>query len=106
MTIPEITVQDLQTLRQSKIKFFLLDVRNPDEYNFCNLGGYLIPVVELPARLQELNPKEHIIVHCHAGGRSRRAVEFLMSQGFSNVHNLRGGITAWSNEIDPEVPVY
>lgn len=103
MIIPEITVQELQAFYQSKASFFLLDVRNLDEYNSCNLGGYLIPLAELPARLQELNAQEHIIVHCHAGSRSRRAVEFLLNQGFSNVCNLRGGITAWANEIDSQM---
>ena len=58
------------------------------------------------SRLSELNPEQQIIVHCHAGGRSRRATEFLLQQGFKNVKNLRGGITAWANEIDPTVQKY
>lgn len=55
---------------------------------------------ELPTRLNELNPEQKIIIHCHRGGRSRRAVEFLMQQGFKNVFNLQGGIVAWAEEID------
>ena len=106
MTTPEISVQELEALRNANADFFLLDVRNPDEYALCNLGGHLIPFNELPARITELNPDQQIIIHCHAGGRSRRAVEFLMQQGFSNVFNLRGGITAWANEIDPKMPKY
>ena len=84
----------------------ILDVRNLDEYQLCNLGGHLIPFTELPNRLNELNKTQQIIIHCHAGGRSRRATEYLLSQGFTNVFNLRGGITAWANEIDPKMPKY
>lgn len=106
MTVPEVSVQELEALKNANADFFLLDVRNPDEFAFCNLGGHLIPFAELAARINELKPDNHIIVHCHAGGRSRRAVEYLRQQGFSNVHNLRGGITAWANEIDPKMPKY
>jgi len=84
----------------------ILDVRNPDEYALCNLGGHLIPFSELPSRLSELNPEQQIIIHCHAGGRSRRATEYLLQQGFKKVFNLRGGITAWGNEIDPKMAKY
>src|SRR5689334_20921735 len=103
MSIPEISVHELQALREAGTSFFLLDVRNPDEYALCNLGGHLIPFAELLTRIHELNPDQHIIVHCHAGGRSRRATEVLMNQGFKKVSNLRGGITAWANEIDPSM---
>lgn len=106
MSIPEISVQQLKELRNENADTFLLDVRNPDEYTLCNLSGHLIPLAELPSRLHELNPDQHIIVHCHAGGRSARATQFLMQHGFKNVHNLRGGITAWANEIDPTMPKY
>lgn len=105
-TIPEISVQELEKLRKDKIDHFILDVRNKDEYQICNLSGYLLPMNELPQRFVELNKESYIIVHCHAGGRSRRAVEFLQQQGFQKVFNLRGGITAWANEIDPSMPKY
>ena len=104
--IPEISVQELEALRLAKADFLLLDVRNKDEYAICHLEGLLIPFAELPARLNELNPKQLIVVHCHGGGRSRRAVEFLLQQGFSQVKNLRGGIMAWANEIDPTMAKY
>lgn len=104
--IPEITVQELETLRNTNADFLLLDVRNPDEIAICNLQGKVIPFHELPARFNELNPEQQIIIHCHAGGRSRRATEFLMQQGFKKVFNLRGGITAWANEIDPTMAKY
>jgi adenylyltransferase/sulfurtransferase len=105
MNVPEISVQKLRALRHENVKFFLLDVRNPNEYAICNLNGYLIPLSELPSRINELNPEEYIIVHCHSGGRSRHAAEFLIQQGFKNVWNLRGGIVAWANEIDDTVPI-
>lgn len=106
MSIPEISVQQLQTLRHSDTDFLILDVRNPDEYEICNLGGYLIPIHELALRLHELKPAQHIIVHCHAGTRSRRATEYLIKEGFTDVHNLLGGITAWANEIDTTMRKY
>jgi adenylyltransferase/sulfurtransferase len=106
MSVPEISVQELEALRNANADIFILDVRNPDEFAICNIGGHLIPFNELPSRLQELNPEQHIIVHCHAGGRSRRATEFLIQQGFKNVENLRGGITAWADEIDPKMRKY
>jgi len=106
MTIPEISVQELEALRNAGAEVLVLDVRNPDEYAICNLGGLLIPFSELPARLNELKREQHIVVHCHAGGRSRRATELLMKEGFTHVQNLRGGITAWANEIDPSMRKY
>ncbi|HSW68594.1 MAG TPA: rhodanese-like domain-containing protein [Gammaproteobacteria bacterium] len=106
MSVPEISVQELEALKNANADFFILDVRNPDEYEVCNLGGHLIPFKDLPSRLNELNPEKQIIIHCHAGGRSRRATEYLMQQGFKNVLNLRGGITAWANEIDSTMAKY
>lgn len=106
MSIPEISVQEFAALRDANADFFLLDVRNADEYAVCNLGGHLIPFNELPTRLHELDREQLIIVHCHAGGRARRATELLIKEGFKDVRNLRGGITAWANEIDPKMPKY
>ena len=106
MSVPETTVQELEALQNAGADFMILDVRNPDEFAICNLGGHLIPLAELPNRLNELNPEQQIIVHCHAGGRSRRATEYLILQGFRKVSNLRGGITAWANEIDPKMRKY
>lgn len=105
-TIPEISVQELEALKKANADIFILDVRNPDEFALCNLGGHLIPFKDLPNRLNELNKEQHIIVHCHAGGRSRKAVEYLLGLGFIKVDNLRGGITAWANEIDPTMAKY
>lgn len=106
MSTPELSVQELEALLKAKADVFILDVRNADEYAICNLGGHLIPFKDLPSRLNELNPEQHIVVHCHAGGRSRRATEFLLNEGFKKVQNLRGGVTAWANEIDPNMAKY
>lgn len=104
--IKEINVQELKKLKEEKANFFLLDVREPSEYNTCHLEGHLIPLAQLPERLNELNREQKIIVHCRGGGRSGRAVAFLQEQGFENVFNLKGGITAWINEIDPSMTRY
>lgn len=106
MKVPEISVQELEALRNAKADICILDVRDPDEYAISNLGGLLIPLVELPSRVNELNPDQHIIVHCQAGGRSRRATEYLLQQGFKHVENLHGGLNAWLNEIDPKMRKY
>jgi sulfur-carrier protein adenylyltransferase/sulfurtransferase len=106
MIIPEISVQELDALTKAHADVFILDVRNPDEYALCNLNGHLIPFNELANRLTELNKDQHIVVHCHAGGRSRRATAYLLEQGFKKVENLRGGITAWADEIDPAMAKY
>lgn len=106
MSIPEITVQQLHALRESNADILILDVRNPDEYALCNLGGQLIPLGDLAANMNKLNREQQIIVHCHAGGRSRSATAFLLEQGFKHVYNLHGGITAWAKEIDPNMLTY
>lgn len=106
MAVPEITVQELEALINANADIIILDVRNQDEFDICNLNGKLIPFKDLPDRINELNPEQHIIIHCHAGGRSRRATEYLLSQGFKKVQNLKGGITAWAHEIDPKMAKY
>jgi rhodanese-related sulfurtransferase len=85
----------------------LLDVREHDELAIAAVQDALhIPMREVPARLAELDPAKPLVVMCHSGGRSRRVAEFLLGNGFSNVFNLKGGIDAWSTEIDPLVPRY
>ena len=102
--VPEITVSELAILKKEQADFQLLDVREPAEYDVANIGGKLIPLAQLADRIDELNPEQLIVVHCKGGGRSSRAVAFLLSQGFANVKNLKGGITAWRNEVDPSLP--
>jgi len=87
--------------------FTLLDVREPFEVEMANIdGANLIPLGELPARYGELDRTREIFVFCHSGMRSERAAEFLRSAGFSKVANVAGGIDAWSEEIDSNVPRY
>ena len=102
----EITVQELKVRLDRGEKPFILDVRNPDEYPIANLGGYLIPLPLLNQRMKELDKEKEIIVHCQTGSRSRRAVEILYENGFSNVRNLKGGTNAWSEEIDETMRRY
>jgi sulfur-carrier protein adenylyltransferase/sulfurtransferase len=104
--IPQMSVRELKQRRDAGENVFVLDVREPFEYQIAQIGGKLIPLGELPQRVGELNPQQEIVVQCKSGGRSQRAAEFLQKNGFGNVHNLAGGITAWSNEIDPTVKKY
>ena len=98
--------QDLKQRIDAAATFTLLDVRQPHEFEICNLQGTLIPLHELPQRHGELPRDVEIIVHCKMGGRSAKAVQWLRDQGYENVFNLRGGINAWSKEIDQEFPTY
>ena len=85
----------------------LLDVREHDELELAAIDGVLhIPMREVPARLAELDQSAPVVVMCHSCGRSLRVAEYLSSNGFQQVFNLRGGIDAWSTEIDPQVPRY
>ena len=104
--IPQMQVKELKRRRDAGEEVFVLDVREPFEYQIAQIGGKLLPLGELPQRLGELNPQQEIVVQCKSGGRSQRAAEFLAKNGFAKVHNLAGGITAWSNEIDPAVKKY
>ena len=105
--VPEITVQELKRKLDAREELTLVDVREPQEYQIARIdGARLIPLGELPERLVELQRAGQIVVHCHSGMRSARAVDLLRAAGFEKVANLAGGIDAWSEEIDPEVPRY
>ncbi len=87
--------------------FTLIDVREPHEYQIAKIpGAKLIPLGELPKHLNELDPQSEIVAHCKTGGRSQKAVDLLKQSGFKNVRNMTGGITAWSDKVDPTVPKY
>lgn len=105
---PEITVHDLKEMIDRGERPFILDVRRPDEYEIANLGGKLIPLDQLPTRLEEIDEKRDdlIVVHCRSGARSERAVALLRQHGFPNAVNLAGGVLAWSREVDPSMPQY
>lgn len=86
---------------------FLLDVRETWEHHTARIeGGYLIPLGELIERIQELMAEEEIVVICHHGVRSFRGAQLLKESGFDKVHNLVGGIDAWSQLVDANVPRY
>jgi adenylyltransferase/sulfurtransferase len=106
-SLPEIDVHQLKSRLTDGGPFVLLDVREPSEYEVAKLpGSVLIPLGELPSRVHELDPAAETIIHCKAGGRSAKALQFLLDSGFSNVCHVQGGINAWSREIDPSVPLY
>ncbi len=102
----DISVEELKRLRDEGADFSLLDVREPREYEICNLGGELVPLSRLGERIPELDPAAHLVVHCRSGGRSAKAVEALRGAGFENAWNLRGGILAWIDRIDPSLTRY
>ncbi len=104
--IPQMTVQELKRRMDLGDDLFILDVREPFEYQIANLGGKLIPQNDVPQRLGEIDREREIVVQCKSGGRSQRIAEFLHQAGYAKVSNLAGGITAWANEIDPKVPKY
>ena len=88
---------------------FLLDVRQPHEWDIVNLepeGAVMIPLAELPDRLDEIPAEREIVVYCRTGARSATAAQMLVDEGFSSVFNLVGGIHAWVDEIDPSLPKY
>jgi adenylyltransferase/sulfurtransferase len=104
--IPQMTVQELKVRRDRGDDLFVLDVREPYEYQIANIGGTLIPQNEVPQRLAEIDRNREIVVQCRSGGRSQRIAEFLAQQGYPNVKNLAGGILAWADAIDPKITKY
>jgi sulfur-carrier protein adenylyltransferase/sulfurtransferase len=102
----EISVEELKKKLDNKEDIFILDVREPHEYQICNLNGHLIPLGDLPKRVGELDSSREIVAHCKMGGRSAKAVAFLQQAGFKKVSNLTGGITAWAERVDPKMPKY
>ena len=106
MSVPEIQVEELKQRLDRGENLFLLDVRDEYEYEISNIGGHLIPLPELPRRLNELDVNQEIVALCKMGPRGVRAVEFLRDKGFERVSNLSGGIHAWSDRVDRKVRKY
>jgi adenylyltransferase/sulfurtransferase len=112
--VPTVVVNGISQMQPEELKrrldagedLFVLDVREPHEFAIAQMGGHLIPLNDLPWRMRELDAEREIAVHCKAGGRSQRAAEFLAQNGFKNVHNVAGGIQAWTEKVDPKVPKY
>ena len=106
VSVPEITPKELKARLDRGDDLFILDVREPHEYQICHLDGHLIPLGDLPRRVNELDSSREIVAHCRSGKRSADAVAFLKQAGFKKIWNLKGGILAWSDEVDPKVPKY
>lgn len=106
-TGPAISVHELKRKMDERAPFVLIDVREPFEFELARIeGATLIPLGQIPERHGEIARGGNVVVQCHSGVRSARAVAWLRDAGFSNVFNLEGGIDAWSTEIDPAVPRY
>lgn len=105
-SVPEITVEELKTLRDNQEDFQLIDVREAYEYEIANLEGKLIPLKELEGKISDIRSDKKVVVHCRSGARSAEAVQQLQTYGFENVYNLKGGILAWAEQIDPEMAKY
>src|SRR5947207_11909331 len=106
VTTSEMQVEELKERLDRGDDLFILDVREPHEYQICNLGGHLIPLGDLPSRVNELDTSKEIVAHCRSGVRSAKAANFLRQAGFKKVHNLAGGVLAWADRIDPSMPKY
>lgn len=103
----EVTVQELKEMIDSGADFQLIDVREPHEFDICNLDGELIPQGDIPANVDKIDKDKKVVVHCRSGARSGNMVQWLeKNHGFKNLYNLKGGILAWAREIDPEMPTY
>ena len=104
----DITATELKEALDSGADIQLIDVRQPGEYAFARIeGAKLIPLGEIMNRKGEIDETRETVIHCKMGGRSARAIEALERSGFTgSMKNLVGGITAWSNEVDPNVPKY
>ncbi len=103
----EKTVAELKQMMDSGAEFKLIDVREPHEFEICNLKGELIPMNEVPEHLDKIPKDVPVVVHCRSGARSGRIIQYLEQEhGYTNLFNLKGGILAWADEIDTGMPKY
>jgi adenylyltransferase/sulfurtransferase len=102
----EMSATELKARQDRGDNLFVLDVREPHEYQICNLNGKLIPLGDLQRRVNELDSSAEMVVHCRSGKRSADAIRFLQTAGFKKLWNLKGGILAWADEVDPRMPKY
>jgi len=102
----EITVLQLKEKLDKGERVRLIDVREPFEHEYSNIGGTLMPLNQLRRRFKELDSEEEIVLYCHRGNRSAYAANFLAQRGFKKVKTLVGGINGWSEKIDPSLPRY
>jgi adenylyltransferase/sulfurtransferase len=107
--IPEITPTELKERLDRGERPAIIDVREPNEWQIGNLeqyGARLIPLGQLPTRVDEIPEDEEVVLVCRSGARSGRALEFLRAQGRERLVNLEGGMLAWSDQVDPSIPRY
>ena len=104
----EVSVQDMkEALQNPALGIKVIDVREPHEYQIARVEGVpLLPLSQLAQKFDELDPEQSYYIHCKVGGRSMQAVQFLRQRGFKHLKSVAGGITAWSEQIDPKVPKY
>ncbi len=102
----EITVAELKKLKDSKANIQLIDVREEHELEICNIGGEHIAMGEVMDNLDKISKDKQVIIHCRSGARSGAICQVLESSGYNNVYNLKGGLIAWANEIDPSLTTY
>jgi monothiol glutaredoxin len=104
--VNQLTVQELRALMESGAELHLFDVRTPEEHRQARIAGATLVDAEVAAEIEKLPRDTLLVFHCHHGGRSQAAAEHFAALGFTNVHNLSGGVDAWSREVDPSVPRY
>lgn len=107
VVMKEITVQELKKMMDEKADFQLIDVREPHEADICEIGGELIPQGDIPSNVDKISKDKQVVIHCRSGARSGNMVKWLeANHGFTNLYNLKGGILAWADQIDPEMAKY
>jgi rhodanese-related sulfurtransferase len=105
--VPEITAEELKSLRDEGASVVLVDVREPHETAISDLAGSIkIPLGSLPQSLAKIQPADDLVVYCRSGGRSAQAVKFLIGKGYTKARNLVGGINHWADAIDPSIRKY
>jgi len=103
----EVSVQELKSMIDSKEDFQLIDVREQNEYDFCHINGELVPLKTIESYADKIRKDVKVVIYCRSGARSGNAVAFLENEfGFENLYNLKGGILAYSREIDSSIPLY
>ncbi len=103
----EVTVQELKAMKDANEDFQLIDIREEHEFDICNIGGELIPMGDVMDSTDRISTEKKVVLHCRSGKRSASVIMALEQQyGFTNLYNLKGGILAWADEVDPSLNKY
>ena len=102
----ELTVKELKQLKDTTTDFQLIDVREEHERDICEIGGEHIPMDDIMDNIDKIAKDKQVIIHCRSGARSGAVCNKLESMGYTNVYNLKGGILAWADEIEPSLTKY